>query len=209
MKLPCKRLATLGLAGVTCVVLANVHLVRADETGGEIGKPAPEFTLKSTDGKEVSLKEHKGKVVVLEWTNHQCPVVGRYVVGSRKMQETQARFADKGVVWLGIDSSHFCEDVVDAINEFRKKNEINYPTLLDADGKVGQGYGAKTTPHMFVIDKEGVLVYAGSMDDDRYGGSENPRNYVTEAVQAALDGSTVPVSRTRPFGCSVKYKNQQ
>lgn len=172
----------------------------------KIGKPAPDFTLKSTDGKDFKLSDLAGKVVVLEWTNHECPVVGRYVVGGKKMQKTAAMFKDTDVVWLSIDSSHFCEEKLENIKKFRLKNGIEYPTLLDASGKVGKTFGAKTTPHMFVIDRKGVLIYAGPLDTDQYGDKPDARNYVMEAVTAGMSGSAPGVSEAKPFGCSVKYK---
>ncbi len=200
------------LLGLAIIVVGLVIRPAPAEMRGraqaEIGKSAPSFTLTSTDGDKVSLTDYKGKIVVLEWTNHQCPVVGRYVVKQKTMQKTFSTFKGKDVVWFGIDSSSFCEDKKDAIKEFRNKNGINYPTLLDADGTVGRLYGAKTTPHMFVIDKNGILAYAGALDDDRYGGNPEARNHVAQAVSALLTDSTVPVSRTQPFGCSVKYKKK-
>ena len=172
----------------------------------EVGKPAPEFTLKSVDGTEHKLSEYKGKIVVLEWTNHQCPVVNR-CHDAKTVEKTIAKFEGKPVVWLAIDSSHFCEKEIKNITEWNAKHEIGYPVLLDAKGEVGHQYGAKTTPHMFVIDVNGVLAYAGAIDntpetDDDAG----VRNYVEEAVTALLEGSTVATAKTKPYGCSVKYK---
>jgi peroxiredoxin len=192
--------AALGL--VTTAALAGPEHDHAHAT---IGKPAPDFKLTSSDGAKVKLSDLRGKVVVLEWTNHECPYVVRHVGKKKTMQTTFAKFKGKDVAWLGIDSSHFCEDKKTEINAFRKASKVDYPTLLDANGKVGHIYGAKTTPHMFVIDKKGILVYSGAIDDDRAGDKDQTRNYVAEAVEAALTGSTVPTSQTRPYGCGVKY----
>ena len=171
----------------------------------ELGSPAPDFTLTALDGKEYKLSELKGKVVVLEWINHECPVVNRYHDANATM-EVFAKFKDKPVVWLAIDSSHFCQDKADSIRTWVKRQKIDYPILLDAPGKVGHTFGAKTTPHFFVIDAKGTLAYAGSFDDDRYGKNESKRLYVQEAVSALLQGSAVPMASTKPFGCGVKYK---
>lgn len=173
----------------------------------EIGKPAPDFAIKGIDGKEYKLSELKGKVVVLEWINHQCPVVNR-CHAANTMSNTLAKFNGKPVVWLAIDSSHFCEDKADDVRKWVKERKIGYPYLLDADGKVGHIYAAKTTPHMFVIDQKGVLAYAGAIDEgigDKDGGTQ--RNYVQEAVSALLSGSTVATTTTKSYGCSVKYKS--
>ncbi len=171
----------------------------------EIGKPAPEFALKDANGKEVSLASFKGKVVVLEWTNHTCPFVKRHQGQQKTMQKTFAKFAGKPVAWLAIDSSRYCEEKIDGIREWIKTNDIKFPILMDAKGKVGHIYGAKTTPHMYVIDQKGVLAYAGAIDDDPQGDKESPKNYVEDAVNALLKGSTVATARTKSYGCSVKY----
>lgn len=171
----------------------------------EIGKTAPDFTLKDVDGTEHKLSDMKGKIVVLEWINHQCPVVNR-CHASNTMSKALAKFKEKPVVWLAVDSSHFCADKVEDIHKWTEKQKIGYPYLLDANGKVGHIYDAKTTPHMFVIDKKGVLAYAGAVDNDPYGKEKNKRNYVEEAVTSLLNGSTVATATTKSYGCTVKYK---
>lgn len=181
-------------------------MAQHDHAHAAIGQAAPDFSLKSVDGKKVSLADFKGKIVVLEWTNHTCPYVKRYVAKKKVMQKTARHFARENVVWLAIDSSHYCMEKLDGIKTFVSENKVTYPVLLDPEGKVGHQYGAKTTPHMFVIDQAGILAYQGSFDDDKSGDAKNPRNYVHEVVDALVNGSTVPVSKTRTFGCSVKYK---
>ncbi len=171
----------------------------------EIGKPAPAFSLKDADGAEHKLADLKGKIVVLEWINHECPVVNR-CHNAKTMTNTLAKFKGKPVVWLAIDSSHFSLDKISNIRKWTDKQKLGYPYLLDADGKVGQLYGAKTTPHLFVIDKSGVLAYRGAVDDDPYGKNETKTNYVESAIDALLKGSTVAVATTKSYGCSVKYK---
>ncbi len=170
----------------------------------ELGKPAPDFALKDLSGNQHKLSDYKGKVVVLEWINHTCPVVNRCHAG-KVMEQTAAQFEGKPVVWLAIDSSYFAEQKASETREWARKQGIDYPVLLDASGKVGHLYDAKTTPHMFVIDKNGVLAYTGAIDDDPYGNKANKRNYVDEAVSALLSGSAVATAKTKSYGCSVKY----
>lgn len=177
-----------------------------EHTHAELGAAAPDFALKDLEGKEHKLSDLKGKVVVLEWINHECPVVQRYH-NSKTMSETARKFEGKDVVWLAIDSSHFCETKQESIREWSSKVSIDYPILLDASGEIGRTYGAKTTPHMYVIDKEGKLAYTGAPDDNKTGNSRDPKNYVEDAVNALLNGSTVEVAQTKPFGCNVKYKS--
>lgn len=170
-----------------------------------IGSPAPDFKLKDADGKTHTLSEFKDKVVILEWTNHECPVVNR-CHKSNLMANTWKEFEGKPVVWMAIDSSHFCADKVEGIGKWSRSQKLGYPILLDPKGEVGRLYEAKTTPHMFVIDQKGVLAYSGAISDDPYGQNDQARNYVSEAVTALLSGSTVARAKTKPFGCSVKYK---
>lgn len=177
-----------------------------DHAHAVIGKPAPAFALKDVNGKEHKLADYKGKVVVLEWTNHQCPVVNFYHK-KNATTKTFEMFKGKPVVWLAIDSSHFCADKTEEIKKWAEAGKLNYPILLDAPGVVGRQYSAKTTPHMFVIDQKGNLAYMGSFDDDnKMENKENARNYVAEAITSLLDGSTVAMATTKSFGCGVKYK---
>jgi peroxiredoxin len=170
----------------------------------EVGKPAPAFTLKDEAGKEHSLAQYQGKIVVLEWTNPGCPFVQRHYT-AKTMQNTLKGFDAKKVVWLAVDSTS--SDTADSAGSWKKEQGFSYPVLLDADGKVGHSYGAKTTPHMYVIDEKGVLRYAGAIDDDPRGKSATPVNNVKTAVDALLTGKPVPASTTEPYGCSVKYKS--
>ncbi len=183
----------------------QIYEGQRSHTRAEVGKPAPEFTLKDVDGKEHKLSDLKGKIVVLEWINHQCPVVNR-CYAANIMNNTLAKFQDKPVAWLAIDSSNFCEDKVDDIRKWVKEKKIERPVLLDAAGKVGHLYGARSTPHMFIIDKKGVLAYTGAIDNDPYGREGNKRNYVEEALTALLGGSTVATATTKSYGCTIKYK---
>lgn len=167
--------------------------------GAEIGKPAPDFALKDLDGKEHKLADLKGKVVVLEWINHECPVSNKYQ-DNKVIAETRAKFKDKPVVWIGINSSSFAEEKKAEIKDWTATKKIDYPILLDAAGTVGKSYDAKTTPHIFVLDTTGKVAYMGSIDDS------SGRNYVTEAVTSLLDGKEVAMKTTKPMGCTIKYK---
>lgn len=174
------------------------------------GALAPDFTLKGTDGKEVSLKDFKGKVVVLEWFNSGCPfVVKQYKDGH--MQRLQKELSEKGVVWLTINSTNANHEnflTPEKAEEFIKTNKATVTASLgDADGKVGMLYTAKTTPHMFVIDPTGTIVYQGAIDDrpevDQT--PEGAKNYVKNAVEEVMTGKPVTIAQTMPYGCSVKY----
>ncbi|MFN7728710.1 MAG: thioredoxin family protein [Bdellovibrio sp.] len=178
----------------------------------EIGKAAPGFKLTGADGKEHSLSQYKGKTVVLEWFNNECPYVKKhYDVGN--MQKLQTEAAAKGTVWLTINSSapgkqgHLTTDAAAKLRTERKM--ANTSLLLDPKGTVGSLYGAKTTPHMYVIDPKGVLAYAGAIDSDS---SADPKtiaganNYVSEALAAVAEGKAVKTTTTKPYGCSVKYE---
>lgn len=170
--------------------------------GAAIGKPAPDFKLKSTEGKDVSLADFKGKIVVLEWSNAGCPVCKRHATGGTAAK-TIANFKDKGVVWVNIDSTASAK--ADESKKFAADNKLS-TYLLDPTGATGKAYGAKTTPHCFVIDTKGNLAYMGAIDDDNDGSKgDKAVNYVKEAIDAILKGSTVAKATTEPYGCSVKY----
>ncbi|MCH8964152.1 MAG: redoxin domain-containing protein [Planctomycetes bacterium] len=195
------------LMGGTADAQSDSH----DHAHAAIGKPAPMFTLKDTTGKTHSLedilKKEDTKAVVLEWFNHTCPVCTRHGVG-KTMSKLVDKYKDKGVVWFGIDSTHSNEGKESEINETIKKWGVNYPILTDFNGKVGHIYGAKTTPHMFIIDKKGAVVYTGAIDDDHRGKKpETERTvYVADALDQVLAGETVANAQNKSYGCSVKYK---
>ena len=147
-----------------------------------VGQKAPDFKLKDCAGRATSLSEFAGKIVVLEWINQKCPV-SRGKHKDSTMQDAWASFKGKEVVWLAVDSSHYADP--EANEKYIQKMKLPYVILHDADGKVGKQYGARTTPHMFVIDAEGVLAYAGALDDAPPGKEvSDPRNYVVDAVNA-------------------------
>ena len=169
-----------------------------------VGKPAPNFTLKTTDGKDWSLSDAKGKVVVLEWVNPECPVCVRVMKDgsvASTLKECKAQFGD--VVYVAINSSASRPASLKATESYLKTNKIEIPALLDSDGKVGKMYGARTTPHCYVIDAEGVLVYQGAIDDAQDG--DGKKNFVVNAVTALKKGEAVSPNSTRPYGCGVKY----
>tara|TARA_R100000027_G_scaffold42924_4_gene32190 strand:+ start:1865 stop:2461 length:597 start_codon:yes stop_codon:yes gene_type:complete len=173
------------------------------------GDSAPDFTLLDTDGNEVSLSDFSGKFVVLEWLNHGCPFVKRHY-DSGNMQALQEKYSEAGVVWLSIVSSAPGKQGHDSAEGHKKTSELKSSSsvaiLMDESGEVGMLYGAKTTPHMYVIDPEGVLLYQGAIDDSPRGGNPGEvNNYVVAALDAAMAGEEVEVTDTRPYGCSVKY----
>jgi peroxiredoxin len=173
------------------------------------GTEAPDFTLLDTEGHKHTLSEYlaDGKIVVLEWFNPDCPFIVKHHKHHRTMAETQERFAKHGVVWLAINSGapglqgHGLEHNQKARQEFK----MTAPVLLDPTGRVGKLYGARTSPHMFVITTEGVVVYNGAIDDDRSAMQLGATNHVAEALQAVVAGQPVKTAETRPYGCSVKY----
>lgn len=187
-----------------------IPLTQANEA--VVGKPASDFTATDSNGKSHSLSDYKGKVVVLEWLNHGCPYVRKHY-NSGNMQALQKTYTKKGVVWFSIISSApgkqgYCtpEEANDAI-----KQKKAFPTalLLDPDGIVGKLYGAKTTPHMYIIDSEGILVYNGGIDDIRSSKTDDIAkaiNYVKLALDELLAGKEISIKTSRPYGCSVKYK---
>lgn len=178
----------------------------------KVGEAAPDFTLTDIYGQTHSLSDFKGKPVILEWTNHQCPYVKKFYEGG-DMQGFQQQAVDSGAVWLTIVSSAEGEQgyvTQDEGKEIFESQGFKASALLrDVDGQVGQSYNALTTPHMYVIDAEGTLVYAGAIDDRP---STNPKtiegatNYVQAALSNLANGEAVAVTSTQPYGCGVKYK---
>jgi peroxiredoxin len=171
-------------------------------TGVGIGQPAPEFKLDDQNGKPVALSDHKGKIVVLEWTNKDCPFVVRHLKA-----KTSATLAEKykgnDVVWLAIDSTSTHNTATNA--QTVKDNNLSFPILNDSQGTVGKQYGAKTTPHMYVIAKDGTLAYMGAMDDNADGKKAETVNYVAKALDELIAGKSVSTPETKSYGCSVKY----
>ncbi|HXX67236.1 MAG TPA: redoxin family protein [Polyangiaceae bacterium] len=177
----------------------------------EVGNTAPDFVLKDLDGHEVRLSDSRGKVTVLEWFNPQCPFVNlSHTKGSLK--GAAARHTAEGVVWLGIDSAAPGKQGYDpeAIRAAVSRFGISHPILRDETGAVGHAYGASNTPHMFVIDRSGTLVYAGAIDNSPDAEGQSPQggsliNYVDAALADLAAGQPVRTPRTKPYGCGVKY----
>ena len=171
----------------------------------QIGQPAPAFTLMDQDGKPVNLDDYDGKVVVLEWFNDQCPYVKKHYTNG-DMNKLADKYEDKGVVWLAVDSSNFSS--VQENKQIAQEWSMDRPLLDDSAGNVGKMYAAKTTPHMYVIDTDGTLVYAGAIDSMK---STDPAdiagadNHVAQALDELMNGESVSTPETKPYGCSVKY----
>ncbi len=204
MSMMMKKLALSALvAALPGFVLANAA----------VGQPAPAFTVTDTAGKAVSLADYKGKTVVLEWVNPGCPYVRKHY-DSANMQATQKGAAGQGVVWLAVNSTHPSQydykKPADMAAWMKSQNAAPTATLMDGEGKIGRAYGARTTPHMYIVDAKGTLVYAGGIDDKP---SSNPadiktaRNHVNAALADIAAGKPVAQAATRPYGCSVKYSD--
>jgi peroxiredoxin len=189
---------------------ASTALFAADSPA--VGTTAPDFSLTDSKGKTQTVSQYKGKYIVLEWFNPECPFVKKHY-GSGNMQKLQEEFTGKGVVWLSIDSSApglegnlTAEQANAKMTEWKTKQSA---LVLDPDGKAGRSYGAKNTPHMFVINPEGKIIYEGAIDSKA---TPNPSdiasstNYVKVALDESLAGKTVTTPSSRPYGCSVKYK---
>jgi peroxiredoxin len=189
---------------------ASTALFAADSPA--VGTTAPDFSLTDSKGKTQSVSQYKGKYVVLEWFNPDCPFVKKHY-GSGNMQKLQEEFTAKGVVWLSIDSSApglegnlTAEQAEKKIAEWKTKQTA---LVLDPDGKAGRSYGAKNTPHMFVINPEGKIIYEGAIDSKATPSPSDiagSTNYVKVALEESMAGKTVSNANTKPYGCSVKYK---
>jgi peroxiredoxin len=187
-------------AGIAAVAGLSFYgaLTAAPQAGAkaaEPGQPAPEIVLKDVYGKEFKLADFKGKIVVLEWINKDCPV-SRGAHDKQEMQKTYKKYAAKGVVWLGIDSTEVAKAEDNRI--YAAEQGLAYPILLDPDAKVANAFGARRTPHLFVIDKSAKLAYAGAIDD------KADRNHVAAAVDDLLAGKVVAKPKTEAYGCGIK-----
>ena len=181
----------------------------AETVPAALGEKAPDFTLTDTDGKTHKLSEHtaQGKMVVLEWFNPECPFVKKHHQLTHSMNDTYAFAKGAGVVWLAINSGAAGKQGAGLEKNVaaRKDYGMEYPVLLDESGAVGKLYGAKTTPHMFVIDEKGTLIYRGGIDDDASPKTLGKTNYVRTCLEAHSAKKPVTANDTKPYGCSVKY----
>jgi len=204
----------LQLSRLSCLLaslLVSATVLPATAQGVRVGAPAPDFTATDSNGKTESLDQFHGKYVVLEWHNQGCPYTKKHYV-SGNMQSLQKEWTAKGVVWFTVISSAPGEQgYVTASEEnsyVSKMHAAPTAVLLDSNGKVARLYSAKTTPQMMVIDPTGKLIYDGAIDDRPTSDPEDikgAKNYLNEALSAAMAGKPVPTPYTRPYGCSVKY----
>jgi peroxiredoxin len=202
-----RKIVPVVAVAIVAVLFAN-PLARA---AAVVGEAAPDFTLTDSRGAKQSLSSLKGKWVVLEWVNYECPFVQKHY-GSGNMQKLQKEYTAKGVVWLTVNSSNVGKQGYFAPAEIETRSKqwgaAQSAYLVDTDGTVGRAYGAKTTPHMFVIDPVGKVVYAGGIDDKPSTDKADiatARNFVKAALDDAMAGKPVTTTSSTPYGCSVKY----
>lgn len=205
-----RRTLTVLLAGTALAGAASLSFAQP-AAGPRIGEAAPNFTAVDASGKKVSLADYKGKTVVLEWTNDECPFVRKHY-GSQNMQALQKKWTAKDVVWLTVISSPPGEQ---GYADATKANQLTVergaaPTavVLDPSGDVGRTYKAQTTPHMYVVNPNGVLAYMGGIDDKPSNKPEDvkgAKNFVDAALTELADGKPVSVTTARPYGCTVKF----
>jgi len=206
-----RREAVAGIATALAVAGLPIALTLPAAASVQTGVPAPEFTATDSHGRQHTLGAYRGKPIVLEWTNHECPyTVKHYATGN--MQALQQAATESGAIWLTVVSSRpgsqgYVEGLeADRLTEERRARPT--AVLLDPKGDLGRLYGARTTPHMYVVNGSGVLVYMGGIDDQptaNHASVKTARNYVREALDAIAAGRPIPVASARPYGCSVKY----
>lgn len=199
----------LAVAGIGCAdpsATAGGSTSTASVTAPAVaGSAAPAFSLEDQSGNKVSLSDFAGKIVVLEWINPDCPFVVRHAK-AQTMKALADKYAGKNVVWVGINSTHYANKETNA--KWISSYSLPYIVLDDHMGEVGRAYGAKTTPHMYIIDGGGNLVYQGGIDDDPQGSKGGSAvNYVDKALEELTSGKQVSMAQTKPYGCSVKYKS--
>jgi len=193
---------TLMMLTIAAVLVSPISLYAEGKSA-----KAPDFVLKNYDGKEVKLADLKGKIVVLEWFNYECPFVKYHYEKASTMKDLAAKHKEKNVVWLAINSTSHQE--TEKNKEYAEKNKILFPILDDRSGKIGKAYHATKTPHMIIIDAEGNIAYNGAIDNAPMGripDNEKMVNYVNKALEELIAGKTVTLAKTKPYGCSVKYK---
>ncbi|EJE53574.1 Peroxiredoxin [Acidovorax sp. CF316] len=197
----------------TLIALPLLLAAAGAQAAATVGQPAPDITLKDTTGKTVRLSDFKGKHVVLEWTNPGCPFVRKHY-DSGNMPATQKDAAGKDVVWLAVNSTEKASG--DYLEPARLtswlKERQSAPTaiLMDEEGTAGRAYGARTTPHMYIVNPQGQLIYAGGIDSipsSKVDDIQRATNYVKTGLAEALAGKPLTASTTRPYGCSIKYKD--
>ena len=203
-----RLLAVAAIATLGTVAWNASRPAQADAT---VGKAAPNFSLKDSNGRTRKLSDFRGRIVVLEWLNHDCPFVKKHY-NSGNMQRVQRQARAKGAVWLSINSSASGKqghvNGAQANSLTKSKNAAPSAVLLDASGKVGRAYNAKTTPHMYLISERGTVLYNGAIDDKPSADEadvKGAKNFVLAALAQAKRGERISVPVTQPYGCSVKY----
>ena len=204
-------LANTSLVALSAGAAGSIALPRAAWAAAKVGEAAPPFTATTSAGPSVSLGDYRGKIVILEWTNHDCPYVRKHYDTSN-MQALQKEATGEGVIWLTVISSapgtQGYVSPADANELTSTRKAVPTAVVLDPKGTVGKMYGATNTPHMYIVDKGGVLVYAGAIDDKpttRKSDVQGAQNYVRAALQAVAAGEPVKTPVTRAYGCTVKY----
>ena len=204
------------LISLLTLIFISFMLINAaeysDRTGAVVGESAPDFSVVDANGNMHSLSDFAGQYVILEWLNHGCPFVRKHYDGNN-MQEMQKRYTEEGVVWLSVVSSApgtqgymEPEETIETMNE---KNAAPTAILLDVDGTMGRAYDARVTPHMYIINPEGIVEYNGAIDDKptaRVRDLEGAHNYVDAAMASLRNGEEVEVRTNTPYGCTVKYQ---
>ncbi|RCW74644.1 thioredoxin family protein [Pseudorhodoferax soli] len=203
-----RRTALLTTAAACALLLAGTV-----QAAAAVGQPAPAFTLTDTSGKTRTLAEFKGKTVVLEWTNPGCPFVRKHY-DSANLPGLQKEFTGKDVVWLAVNSTEKAASDYLAPQQLARwmqdKSGAPTATLMDEEGTAGRAYGARTTPHMYIVNPQGTLVYAGGIDSiasARASDIKTATNYVRQGLDEALAGKPISQAQTQPYGCTIKYKS--
>lgn len=193
------------------IAVATLLAAGASAFAAKAGEPAPAFTATSVTGKEINLADHKGKIVVLEWTNYECPFVKKFYEPG-EMQRLQKKYTDEGVVWYTVSSASAGNQGYGTAEQWQERFKTSKPAatdlLLDADGSVGRAYGATATPQFAIIDAEGVLVYNGAIDNIRSPRSADiakAQSYVVPVLDALIAGEAVTPANTTAYGCGIKY----
>jgi hypothetical protein len=205
-----RQFATSSIAAATLLAITQQSWAQATAT---VGQAAPNFSAKDVNGKAISLADFKGKTVVLEWVNPGCPYVRKHYEGGN-MQGTQKEAIGKNAIWIAVNSTGTDHpDYLKPADLAKWMKEQKAPashTLMDEDGKIGKAYGARTTPHLYIVDGKGMLVYAGGIDSiPSASAADIPKatNYVKVSLTELANGKAVSNNVTRPYGCSVKYKS--
>jgi hypothetical protein len=205
-----RQFATSSIAAAALLAVTSQSWAQATAT---VGQAAPNFSAKDVNGKAISLADFKGKTVVLEWVNPGCPYVRKHYEGGN-MQGTQKEAIGKNAIWIAVNSTGTDHpDYLKPADLAKWMKEQKAPathTLMDEDGKIGKAYGARTTPHLYIVDGKGMLVYAGGIDSiPSASAADIPKatNYVKVSLTELANGKAVSNNVTRPYGCSVKYKS--